>query len=299
MSLIQKYIWVIKTIHRSGRITLKELNEKWRQNIDLSRGENLPRQTFDRWKGGILDMFGIVIDCEQHGRYHYYIANPEVLSEGELRTWLLDTYGTAETLSSSISIHDRILTEDIPSSQDFLATILEAMKSNIVLQITFHSFTMKEAKTFLVEPYCVKMSAQRWYMLARNVDYNYLRLYSLDRIEGVNLTDAHFVLPKDFCAKEYFAEYFGIVLDESVPLQRIVLRADKCHQHYMRTLPLHHSQREIFTCDDYADFELALRPTYDFYMKLMSFGNMIKVLEPQSLQEKICKWLEKTIEVYK
>ena len=41
MSLIQKYIWVIKTIHRSGRITLKDLNEKWRQNIDLSRGENL------------------------------------------------------------------------------------------------------------------------------------------------------------------------------------------------------------------------------------------------------------------
>ena len=136
-------------------------------------------------------------------------------------------------------------------------------------------------------------------LLARNVDYNYLRLYSLDRIEGVNLTDAHFVLPKDFCAKEYFAEYFGIVLDESAPLQRIVLRADKCHQHYMRTLPLHHSQKEIYACDDYADFELALRPTYDFYMKLMSFGNMIKVLEPKSLQEKIYKWLEKTIEVYK
>ena len=78
MSLIQKYIWVIKTIHRSGRITLKDLNEKWRQNIDLSRGENLPRQTFDRWKGGILDMFGIVIDCEQHGKYHYYIANTPI-----------------------------------------------------------------------------------------------------------------------------------------------------------------------------------------------------------------------------
>ena len=35
MSLIQKYIWVIKTIHRAGRITLKELNEKWRENIVL------------------------------------------------------------------------------------------------------------------------------------------------------------------------------------------------------------------------------------------------------------------------
>ncbi len=299
MSLILKYIWVVKTIHRAGRITLKELNEKWRANVDLSRGEDLPRQTFDRWKGGILDLFGILIDCEQRGGYHYYIANPKELSEGKLRTWLLNTYGTAETLSSNLSIHDRILTENIPSSQDHLSTVLEAMKSNNMLHITFKAFTMKEPKRFLVEPYCVKMSAQRWYMLARNTEHKNLRLYSLDRIEAVEISNTRFVLPDDFNAKDYFAEFFGIVLDESVPLQTIILRADKYHQNYMRTLPLHPTQREIFACDDYADFELRLRPTYDFYMKLMSFGNMIKVLEPKTLQEEICKWLENTIEMYR
>lgn len=299
MSLILKYIWVVKTIHRAGRITLKELNEKWRANVDLSRGEDLPRQTFDRWKSGILDLFGILIDCEQRGGYHYYIANPKELSEGKLRTWLLNTYGTAETLSSNLSIHDRILTENIPSSQDHLSTVLEAMKSNNTLHITFKAFTMKEPKRFLVEPYCVKMSAQRWYMLARNTEHKNLRLYSLDRIEAVEISNTRFVLPDDFNAKDYFAEFFGIVLDESVPLQTIILRADKYHQNYMRTLPLHPTQREIFACDDYADFELKLRPTYDFYMKLMSFGNMIKVLEPKTLQEEICKWLENTIEMYR
>lgn len=299
MSLILKYIWVVKTIHRAGRITLKELNEKWRANVDLSRGEDLPRQTFDRWKSGILDLFGILIDCEQRGGYHYYIANPKELSEGKLRTWLLNTYGTAETLSSNLSIHDRILTENIPSSQDHLSTVLEAMKSNNMLHITFKAFTMKEPKRFLVEPYCVKMSAQRWYMLARNTEHKNLRLYSLDRIETVEISNTRFVLPDDFNAKDYFAEFFGIVLDESVPLQTIILRADKYHQNYMRTLPLHPTQREIFACDDYADFELKLRPTYDFYMKLMSFGNMIKVLEPKTLQEEICKWLENTIEMYR
>lgn len=299
MSLILKYIWVVKTIHRAGHITLKELNEKWRANIDLSRGEDLPRQTFDRWKSGILDLFGILIDCEQRGGYHYYIANPKELSEGKLRTWLLNTYGTAETLSSNLSIHDRILTENIPSSQDHLSTVLEAMKSNNMLHITFKAFTMKEPKRFLVEPYCVKMSAQRWYMLARNTEHKNLRLYSLDRIEAVEISNTRFVLPDDFNAKDYFAEFFGIVLDESVPLQTIILRTDKYHQNYMRTLPLHPTQREIFACDDYADFELKLRPTYDFYMKLMSFGNMIKVLEPKNLQEEICKWLENTIEMYR
>ena len=299
MSLILKYIWVVKTIHRAGRITMKELNEKWRANVDLSRGEDLPRQTFDRWRGGILDLFGILIDCEQRGGYHYYITNPKELSEGKLRTWLLNTYGTAETLSSNLSIHDRILTENIPSSQDHLSTVLEAMKSNNMLHITFKAFTMKEPKRFLVEPYCVKMSAQRWYMLARNTEHKNLRLYSLDRIEAVEISNTRFVLPDDFNAKDYFAEFFGIVLDESVPLQTIILRADKYHQNYMRTLPLHPTQREIFACDDYADFELKLRPTYDFYMKLMSFGNMIKVLEPKNLQEEICKWLENTIEMYR
>ena len=299
MSLILKYIWVVKTIHHAGRITLKELNEKWRANVDLSRGEDFPRQTFDRWKSGILDLFGILIDCEQRGGYHYYIANPKELSEGKLRIWLLNTYGTAETLSSNLSIHDRILTENIPSSQDHLSTVLEAMKSNNMLHITFKAFTMKEPKRFLVEPYCVKMSAQRWYMLARNTEHKNLRLYSLDRIEAVEISNTRFVLPNDFNAKDYFAEFFGIVLDESVPLQTIILRADKYHQNYMRTLPLHPTQREIFACDDYADFELKLRPTYDFYMKLMSFGNMIKVLEPKTLQEEICKWLENTIEMYR
>lgn len=298
MTLIQKYIWVVKTIHRAGRITLRELNEKWRENVDLSGGLDLQRQTFDRWKGGILDMFGIVIDCEQRGRYNYFIANPEVLERGEMRTWLLDTYGTVDALSSSLAIHDRILTEDVPSSQNFLTTVLEAMKANNVLKITHQGFGKDEAKTFAVEPYCVKMSAQRWYLLARNVDRDLLRLYALDRLESVETTKDKFNLPKNFNAKEYFSEYFGIMLNDKVPVQRIVLRADENHQHYMRTLPLHPSQREIFACDKYADFELHLRPTYDFYMRLMSFGNMIKIMEPQSLRDELCKWLNNTLKVY-
>ena len=123
-------------------------------------------------------------------------------------------------------------------------------------------------------------------------------MYALDRLEMVRMTEQKFDLPEGFVAKDYFADFFGIMIDENIPLQRIVLRADRYHQYYMRTLPLHHSQKEIFTCEDYADFELTLRPTYDFYMRLMSFGNMIKVLEPQSLQKELHKWLRKTLEVY-
>lgn len=153
MSLIQKYIWVVKTIYSAERITLKELNKLWQNNVDLSGGMSLSRQTFDRWKGGILDIFGIIIDCEQRGCYNYFIANPEALRDGEIRMWLLDTYGTVDALSSSLSLHDRIITDDIPSSRNYLTTILEAMKSNSILRITHKSFGEVRNNTFCVEPY--------------------------------------------------------------------------------------------------------------------------------------------------
>ena len=46
-------------------------------------------------------------------------------------------------------------------------------------------------------------------------------------------------------------------------------------------------QREIYTSDEYADFELHLRPTYDFCMELLKVGAMIEVLEPQSLRHQL------------
>mgnify|MGYP004533149489 FL=1 len=212
MSLIQKYIWVVKTIYRAEHITLKELNKQWQENVDLSGGMSLSRQTFDRWKGGIFETFGIIIECEQRGCYNYFIANPEALRNRGICKWLLDTYGTAEVLSSSLSIHDRIITDDIPSSKNHLTTILEAMKSNFVLRITHKSFGEQNDKTFCIEPYSLKMSSQRWYLLARNIEKDVIRLYALDRMESVECMATKFVMPKKFNAKEYFSNYFGIIL---------------------------------------------------------------------------------------
>ena len=68
---------------------------------------------------------GVNIDCWLKGGYRYYISNPESLANGELLRWLLDTYSTANTLSQSTSLKDRILVEEIPSSRHFLTDIVE------------------------------------------------------------------------------------------------------------------------------------------------------------------------------
>ena len=63
MTALEKYIWIVNTIYNKGEcgLSLKELNDKWIHDENISNGEPLPRQTFDRWKVNILMMLGVNI----------------------------------------------------------------------------------------------------------------------------------------------------------------------------------------------------------------------------------------------
>ena len=86
---------------------------------------------------------------------------------------------------------------------------------------------------------------------------------------------------------------------ENVEVERIVIRAFGYEPYYLRDLPLHHTQREINSTDEYSDFELRLRPTSEFKAQLMSRGQWIEVLEPQSLADEIVEWHKNAINRYK
>ena len=186
-SLISKYVWVIETIYRRRKISFKELNELWLRD-DISRGVDIPKRTFDNWRYVIWDMFGINIANEGRGEYRYYIENEEDISKNGLRSWLYNTFCVSNALANSQSIKDRIILEYVPSGQDYLQPIIEAMKENRVLNMTYHSYWKDEENNFDVQPYCVKLFRQRWYMVARST-YSYYyekgpRIYSLDRIRN-------------------------------------------------------------------------------------------------------------------
>ena len=299
MNQLQKYTWLIDTIRRAGKITHKDLSDRWESNKDLSDNKPLHRATFNRWRDAIFTQFGIIIDCQKVGGYHYYIANPDDIDEDKLKKWMLDSFAVGNMIGENLSLKDRILVDEIPSGRDHLTSILESMKENRIVNITYHPFTKKHSSTFPIEPYCVKLFENRWYVLAMNVDYQQVRLYSLDRVENIELTDDHFKLPNNFDASQYFSTAFGIVIGNGVKPERIIIRANEKHKHYLKSLPLHHSQSLLKDDGDYADFELYLAPTYDFIMKLLQAGAMIEVISPASLRTTMKGWIEDMYDHYK
>lgn len=299
MTQLQKYIWIIDTIYRVGKISYKELAARWIQNRDLSDGKPLHRGTFNRWRDAIFSQFGIIIECQRSGGYLYFIENREDIDEDRLKKWMFDSFAMNNIIGENVALKNRILVEEVPSSRYYLAPILDAMRENRMITITYRSFKKSHSSTFPVEPYCVKMFDNRWYVLAHNIRYGDIRMFALDRIEEVKLTDKIFKLPEDFSASDFFSTVYGIVIGYNVKPQRIVIRAGKNHKHYLETLPLHHSQHLIEDYGEYADFELYLSPTYDFIMKLLQYGSMIEVLSPMSLRKTMKGWIMDVYELYK
>ena len=291
--IFRQYIWIINTLRAYRKLTLEELNHKW---IDdgVADGNPLQRSSFNRHRNAILDMFGIIIDCEPK-TYKYFISNKEVLSEDSIERWLFSTLTVHGVLADSAAVKERLVLESAPAGVEFLETIIRAIRTNHRLRMGYQKFEA-EGYEKMVCPYALKLFRQRWYLLALN-DEEQMRLYALDRVTMMELTDEIFKIPADFSAQTYFSEYFG-VLTTDTPLAHVVVRAHNWMPNYLRTLPLHHSQRELESTADYTDFSYDIRPTSDFLGELLRHSNGIEVLEPQDLREKMRQMIADTLKRY-
>ena len=307
-TLFKEYIWLIETINRAGKITFAEINEKW-QRKEESGGVPFSRTTFNRHRDAILDMFGVIIECDRKDGYRYYIYNQEVLEEDCVQNWMFSTLSVSNMLDENVGLQHRILLESIPSGNIHLQQIIKAMRESRRIMLTYRRYGVASANSFSVAPYCVKLFRRRWYVLVsmsrpsskddeEKIEDKFA-VFSLDRIEDVELQKGKFTINPDFDAAGFFDECFGIVVGDGSKPVRIVLRVYGLEPHYMRDLPIHHSQREIKETDEYTDFELFMRPTSDFKGYLMSRGEWIQVISPEWLAEDLHKWLQAALNRYK
>lgn len=286
-NLLNKYVWLVETIYKAKRITFEEINEKWLAS-DLSEGIELALRTFHKWRIAAEEMFGLAIECERKGGYHYYIANAHELKGGNIRNWLLNTISVSNVLIDNQHMKDRIMLEEIPSGQEYLYDIIEAMKHSQIINMTYQSYWRVKSNNFNVEPYCVKLFKQRWYLVARSIYNNKVMIYSLDRILTLDiLADDKFKMPDSFNPTEYFSEYYGVIIDEEQTVEEVKLKVSAAQSNYLRSLPMHQSQQEIERSSEFSIFRMLVKPTYDFQQEILKNGEYIEVLEPLWLRNKI------------
>ena len=295
--VFKEYIWLVKTIHTAKRISLHELSERWSET-EMSGGQPLSRTTFNRHKDAVEEIFGIYIECDKTDHFKYFIGNDHVLFEDSIQNWMLSTISVNNTISECRSIHDCIILETIPAEGEGLSKVIEALKKNRILSISYKKYSSSQEKLYMVEPYCIKLFHRRWYLLCKKRETGEFRTLSFDRMQGITVTHNKFKKDNQFDAECYFKDFFGIVSGDDSKSERVIIRAYGTERYSMRDLPIHPSQKEIATEEGYSDFELQVHTTLDFAGYLVSRSHLIKVLEPASLAEQVCDLHRKALDLY-
>ena len=293
--LFNCYIWLLNTIAR-GPISRAAIDEKWaHSSVNEYKQDYLPESNFHRWKSTIEMLFDVHIKCNAYNEY--YIEEASDLRGTDLRTRLLNLMSMDSLLKDSKELSDQILFEPIPSGEKFLAPIIEALRDKTAIEMTYQGFTKDYPATFIVEPYCLKMFKQRWYVLAYSPGIDQTYLYSLDRIHAIELTTQKYKLPKGFNAEAYFKDAYGTADLNYEPVEvKISISAKQAP--YLRTLPLHKSQEEIETNEDYSIFRYFVIPSYDFKQELYKYGSDVEVLAPEAMRKEFAEDASKTNAMY-
>jgi len=285
--LLSRYVWLVDTIYNAGRITFEEINSKWMKSSYNTDGADMPKKTFQRHLRAAEEIFGIEISCEKGGQYRYYIAYPEDVSGDGAKAWLLSALAVNNMIAESKQVKDRILYEKIPSGQDFLKDIVDAMTENRVLIITHKSFYRNESRTFSIEPWCVKVFHQRWYLLGKAESTRSRGPMPLTGSSPSTLPTDFSSFQRTLTLKSTFPCALAFSLSDSIKAQKVVIRANDMKRNYLRTLPWHRSQKETNIQDSYSDFEFFLKPTLDFKQEILCQGKDVEVLEPKWLRDDI------------
>lgn len=295
--LFSRYVWLLETIHRAGKITFEEINARWLRS-ELSGGETLSLRTFHHHRDAIEELFDINIECIKRGGYCYYIEDTEELEKGCVRKWLLNSFAVDNLIVESRKLKSRILLEEVPSGKRYLIPLIEAMRDGMIVEVDYQSFRQQVPANFEIEPYCLKLFRQRWYVVARSPHYNRVMIYSLDRILDLEVSEKTFYYPEEFNPQSYFDACFGIVADDDIGIETVQLKVYAPQDKYFDALPLHHSQRTVEVTEGHTVYEYRILPTYDFVQELLSHGADVEVLQPSLLRSRLGDIAKEMVALY-
>ncbi len=294
--LLQKYIWMVQTFIRAGErgLSLSEIEDRWENRF----GTPYARRTFNNHREAIEEVFGIRIECNRSTNRYFVRGSEDVSDENAESAWLINTFTVNNMLSlGKERLSGRIAVEDIPSGHRHLTSVMEAMTENKEIKIEYQKYTSEKASVYTLRPYAVKEFAKRWYIIGYCIEREGMRVYGLDRVQSLELTEGTFRMPRGFDVDELFATSFGIYIPEDKG-RTITFRTTPTEARFLHDLPLHPSQKEIASDAGSVTFSIFVCPNRALIMELCKHGPRLEVLSPEDVRREVMDELKKALNQY-
>ena len=276
---ILRYLLVVKKLRNSGTATFNEINEYIRREFELMDApRDISIRTFQRDLNEIRTIFNVDIKCNSSNQYYIVEEENPGFNNRMMEAFdIINSLNTGEQLSRHI-----ILEKRCPLGTEHLYGLLHAIRNLNLVRFTYQKFYDPDLTLREVEPYALKEFKGRWYLFSKDKKDSKIKTFALDRISGIEITKKKFVYPEGLVANDYFRNCFGVISSEDGP-KEIVLSFQPLQGKYIKSFPLHESQKILADNDVELLVQLYICVTQDFIMELLSYGDNVKVMKPESL----------------
>ncbi len=291
-----KCLWIIDTLLQVGKLSLRELNDRWERS-SLYDGNLLHERTFARYKEHIASEYNIDIGYSPTIN-KYYIENSEEVRTNALYRYLLSAYRIAGLNTQALHHKDKLMLEPVPTGTEHLSMLLQAIDEGHTVKFEYHSYYSDGVQKWELIPCFLRIFEGRWYLIAEYMDRSKAKTFALERISDLSIGDRQLTPSPNLTPDKYYQGCFGIIHEERKPCL-IRLRADKQQRCYLRAQPLHESQREVESADEYSVFEYYLRPSFDFYQKVLWMREKVELLGPDEVRNEFAAIIQRMAVAYK
>ena len=286
--------------------TFEQLEHYWEiSEMNIERKE-LSQRTLQRDIPIIAEVYRVSIKCNRSTQEYRIIDEAEAFSQNLLEAF--DVYHALQNYYGKLS-ESILFDKRIPQGTQYLSPLLDAMEKQKQIEIHYHKFWgSKEVQIRTIEPYLLKESQRRWYVLALDVDKKLLRVFGLDRIKSIEDRGIKRMYDPPKEIEHFFDDSFGVWVDnDRTKAEKVILSFRRNEKdsffipnpaEYLRAMPLHRSQVFIKDTPEEIILSLKVKITPDFVKEILSYGAYVRVIEPQHLADRIKTEIKNALQLY-
>lgn len=173
------------------------------------------------------------------------------------------------------------------TGKEHIGALYDAITNKQVISVKYHPFKREESIQLVLDPYFLKQYNNRWFLFGKNGDAKNVTTIALDRIENIQPVHDVFLPNTEIDFEEYFEDVVGVSVPFNGQVETVILKISAESWPYIKTKPIHGSQKVKEQTSDFTIIELKLIPNFELEALILSHGERIEVMCPETLRQQI------------
>jgi predicted DNA-binding transcriptional regulator YafY len=178
----------------------------------------------------------------------------------------------------------------------WIGVFFNAILHRQVLSVQYKDFKKEEPYTREFHPHHLRQYNHRWFVFGKDPEDPRISIVNLalDRVVDVQVVRKRKYMPSQVDWEDHFSDVVGVTKRSVKPSKVTIRIMDREQADYIRTKPLHHTQKKVKIDEESGHYETSITvvPNYELLKLLLSFGGRITVLSPREVVDDMRKHVE-------